>query len=964
MVASDSLNMVAFIHRQDITIWGGGSSENGKFRYDISTNGGATWNTDIGVLNSTYSQTSRYPNITIRNASGNTNPFNAKFVWVGATQNLSAQWDGQVNGVGNVQTTNNVSSTENYQYSGTNTNLPSGLCEGLPDEFWMAEFGWNDVSSAWNDTLTIFKGTYSTGTSDVTWTKNVSVDCGSYTAANGGDPILIGPNIAFSPDGMTGWCAWLGDRPGGLDTVVNPIMMKTTNGGVTWGTPIEVNLSQVPWIDDSLKSFWTNQGNPISTGKPTCAFDFDITVDSAGAPHFFVCVGSASQVGGGPSAYSIFSALWKGMIDITTTNGGSTWDAKLVAPALTFRGEFGTPDPQTGDLIDMDNQPQVSRTEDGSKVFFTWVDSDTNVVGFGESDNLAPNLRAAACRVSDGYQTCFKLITDGDIIWDGKILFPSAAPTVLSNSGVYKVPLVFAELLTNNQLAPTRFQYLGNNIQFTNNDFVNPSTIDFSWDNNGGCYTGPCTAPNTAFNAAPSGTTVNFTDLSTGTPTSWYWVFGDGNSSTTQNPTHTYTNAGTYTVCLTAINTCDSITNCQTVTTCNSPQATFTKLVSGNTATFTDASTGTPTNWTWTFGDGNQSTQQNPTYTYSQTGTYTVCLTVTNTCGNDSSCQTVVITCPTPNTSWSYTNNGMVFNFTDNSTGSPTSWLWDFGNGNQSTSQNPVITFTTGGTYNVCLTTTNSCGSDSSCQSVTVVCPTPGVSWSYTQGSGFTFTFTDGSTNTPTSWLWDFGNGNQSTNQNPTHTYASAGTYTVCLTATNQCGSDTSCQTLNVCTPPTAGFTNQISGMTVTFTNTSTNGTSYFWDFGNGNQSTNMSPSHTYQTQGVYTVCMTAINSCDSVTFCDTISLITAIGDPWAATVKLFPNPTSGILNLEAEFAQGGDYEIHIVDILGQIVYHQSVKSSSGTVHRTIDVTNLSSGVYDVMISDGDRVVQRKFTRE
>lgn len=138
--------------------------------------------------------------------------------------------------------------------------------------------------------------------------------------------------------------------------------------------------------------------------------------------------------------------------------------------------------------------------------------------------------------------------------------------------------------------------------------------------------------------------TVNFTDQSTNTPTSWQWDFGDGNSSTQQNPTHTYSNAGTYSIILIAINSSGSNAKTQNnlivVYSGNSaPVANFTATPTSGTApltvTFTDQSTNTPTSWYWDFGDGITSTVQNPEHIYNTNGSYTVLLTVSNTSGSD-----------------------------------------------------------------------------------------------------------------------------------------------------------------------------------------------------------------------------------------------------------------------------------------------------------------------------------------
>ena len=137
---------------------------------------------------------------------------------------------------------------------------------------------------------------------------------------------------------------------------------------------------------------------------------------------------------------------------------------------------------------------------------------------------------------------------------------------------------------------------------------------------------------------------VQFTDASTNMPISWAWDLGDGNTSTDQNPLHTYASAGTYTVCLTVTNTAGSNTTCQEVTVALPPTASFTFEDEGEgTIAFTDASANGPMEWAWAFGDGNSSTAQNPTHTYTDNGTYTVCLTATNSAGSDVNCQEIAV---------------------------------------------------------------------------------------------------------------------------------------------------------------------------------------------------------------------------------------------------------------------------------------------------------------------------------
>ncbi len=160
--------------------------------------------------------------------------------------------------------------------------------------------------------------------------------------------------------------------------------------------------------------------------------------------------------------------------------------------------------------------------------------------------------------------------------------------------------------------------------------------------------------PVTAFTASPTAglapLTVQFTDTSTGSPTAWAWTFGDGGTSSEQNPQHTYTAPGLYTVTLTATNEYGSDYELKTdyITVYGPVTAQFTATPTAGlaplTVQFTDLSTGGPTSWLWTFGDGNTSTDQNPQHTYTTAGTHTVTLTASHPYDSDTETKTAYIT--------------------------------------------------------------------------------------------------------------------------------------------------------------------------------------------------------------------------------------------------------------------------------------------------------------------------------
>ena len=458
--------------------------------------------------------------------------------------------------------------------------------------------------------------------------------------------------------------------------------------------------------------------------------------------------------------------------------------------------------------------------------------------------------------------------------------------------------------------------------------------------------TGFNSLPTAGFSEATDQLDVDFTDLSSGPGLSWSWDFGDGNTSIEQNPSHTYTAPGTYTVCLTSTNVCSNAQECHSVTVCDEATAAASAVTNVLSVDFTDVSTGTVTGWHWDFGDGNTSTDQNPTHVYATAGTYNYCLIASNDCGSDDTiCQTITV-CDLLTANYSSTVNGLATDFTDLSTGD--SWHWDFGDGNTSTDQNPTHAFTAPGTYNVCLAVTNTCGEDDTiCMPITI-CGTPIAGY-----SGLTeelsVLLSDQSTGVVHSWAWDFGDGNTSTDQNPTHTYAADGNYYICLIASNNCGeSDTMCQTVMVCSTPVALFNSSFNGFTYDFTDQSTDNIgSWDWTFGDGNTSTDQNPTHTYAAEGTYTVCLIVTKMCGtSDTLCQDITIdFSGIDENTTLILNGYPNPTDGLFRIDFT-TDLQDAQLEITDLAGKIIRTERVSGTS----TQVDATELSAGFYKVRI--------------
>jgi PKD repeat protein len=384
------------------------------------------------------------------------------------------------------------------------------------------------------------------------------------------------------------------------------------------------------------------------------------------------------------------------------------------------------------------------------------------------------------------------------------------------------------------------------------------------------------TGPFADFNFNVNGSTVEFFNTSTVSgATTYSWDFGDNSTSTDENPTHTYTDDGTYTVVLEVTNDCGSSSAQFNVVIATPPTANFLANQTVGCATFSTNFTSTSSNntvgYSWVFQGGTPatSTLANPVVSYPTPGSYPVSLTVSNAQGTDNKTvlNYIVVNTP-PSSSFTFTQSGLTFSFASTSSNA-TSLLWDFGDGNTSTLPNPVHTFATAGNYTVFLTADNAlCPESVSSQGVNAT-SAPLSLFTASANSGcasFTTTFTSTSTNNPTSYAWSFpgGNPSSSTLSNPEVTYASAGSYDVTLVTTNSFGSNTLNlpNYINVSTVPVTDFTYQGIGLTYNFASTAANAISYAWDFGDGNLSSLENPTHSYVQEGNYDVKLITTNLC------------------------------------------------------------------------------------------------------
>ena len=391
-------------------------------------------------------------------------------------------------------------------------------------------------------------------------------------------------------------------------------------------------------------------------------------------------------------------------------------------------------------------------------------------------------------------------------------------------------------------------------------------TIDFNFDN-------VCNAQITTFNDLTIGNNL----------VSWDWDFGDGNSSTDQNPTHMYTNPGQYDVTLTVTNNIGCATEqTQTVYNHNIPTVNFANdlACSSSPIQFTDQSFVQNANlaaWEWNFGDGNGSSEQNPTYLYGQTGDFTVQLKAYSEFGCVDSLESMisVIQGPEVDFTWDKSCSEATTLFTDNTNTfgnavTERAWIID---SNLKTEQNPTYTFNSSGTYPVqySVTLANLCAQTIS-QDVIVKNP-PSVQFSYNEGCGNSgavfYDLTDQTNDIITSREWRV-DGQMVSTDSLYESQLTPGTYSITITVLTNSGCEESkTNNITLVGSPVADFTvNTDYGaapLKVLFTNNSTGGSDYEWSFGDANNTTSpeINPGFTFEEIGTYTVSLKTFSGTD-----------------------------------------------------------------------------------------------------
>lgn len=462
--------------------------------------------------------------------------------------------------------------------------------------------------------------------------------------------------------------------------------------------------------------------------------------------------------------------------------------------------------------------------------------------------------------------------------------------------------------------------------------------------------------------------------------TSYLWTFGDGATSTLQNPTHTYALPGNYVVKLKATGPCPSNTVSKTITIAGQlPVANF--QVSSATgcvpfvAQYNDQSLGSPTSWLWEFPGGSPatSTLQNPSVTYASAGVYGASLTIQNVFGQNVATQSSAVTViPLPEAFFSVNlnlNQIVLSNLSVNAT----SYSWDFGNGVTSTDAAPTYVYNLPGQYTITLTATNLCGSSTSTKTLVIAGLAPLVAFQVLEQEGcipFEVHYQDQSTGNPTAWSWQFPGGAPSTStiQNPVITYLNAGTYDATLVAQNAFGGNTLVELgiVNAISKPVAAFTSTTNGLQVIFSNQTQGAISYTWDFGDNSISTEANPTHAYTSPGTYVVVLQASNACGNSIVQKSITIISSgTGSPGVlAWLSISPNPSNGHFQLELQDKPSPYLAWRLFNSLGQKVAQHELAEFRGYYAEKLNFEHLPPAMYWLEVRTGEKRSWLKLIKE
>ena len=436
--ADPNLNSIVFTHRMT----GGVEVEgNSRVAYDVSTDGGASWTTNVQAYLPTgpgpqYPQDGgRYPQGAIINPEGNMNPADAYYSYFLCTlDNTNGNWGGYAYGSNPLTLTDPPAPSQVNLHSGGNfwRLIPDAYTVTQQGVAWYTDGNYETADYVYNGVITIGRGEIVDGELEVVETQM------DFLADGDG---INDSKIAFGPDGQTGYIVYMSDVVSDPTpyTSYHPVLLKTTDGGESWSDPINVQFGGVNGIE-SIKYYWSDEilesidiyGPGFNRDEVyyNMGFQCDIAVDGQGNPHLNGLITIASPDGWYPGEGTM--AEWH----LYSTDGGTTWNATALYDNIFFDGDIGA--------IVQYNRPYVGSTLDGHYLFFSWLDTDLE----GAEGNTNPNIFVVGYDTEDMVYTDVDNVTELSLYWFSAF-YGSMSQYVFAEKGddewTCEIPFVFTE---------------------------------------------------------------------------------------------------------------------------------------------------------------------------------------------------------------------------------------------------------------------------------------------------------------------------------------------------------------------------------------------------------------------------------------------------------------------------------------------------------------------------------------
>jgi hypothetical protein len=492
VVYNKDINTVGFVHRQNAGSTIGGANASGVISFDYSTNGGANWTVNPFALtpNLGGGNGNRYPNITMYNPAGNNDTNNAYVVVTGPQLMNSASasangWSGTFRASAKLDGTN---LNEQYTHLSTDINGDNNewAAAGLytnpnGDVFDVStnidlDSGTDPVRDQFSKYF-INKGVFHTNGDSLVWTAD-TLSPTWYTTLNATSQstnVASNGNMAWSPDGMTGYIVIMAAaNNASANSMIRPYVMKTTDGGANWSNVMDYDFSQNPLLQCYI---WNTELNdPLSSKRPVFGA-YDMVVDNTGELRIFASIGSGSTAHPDSLFYS-YSARQSNFLFEVATNGAN-WDVTFVDSILVDDFEW-----DAGQQSEFRVRPQAARSQDGTKVFYTWSSVDLTLVPGNIARDL-PSVFSRGHNLSTGLWTPISNLSSGTPA-DFVTGYPTiAVETIENNVKDYEIAIVYgtgpSNALLTSALNPVYWHYLRevgfDAADFTESPLPNPCSV-------------------------------------------------------------------------------------------------------------------------------------------------------------------------------------------------------------------------------------------------------------------------------------------------------------------------------------------------------------------------------------------------------------------------------------------------------------------------------------------------------